>query len=82
MSGRPAIVPCLQLYDLPMKEAAKALGASKGATVLKKICRQLGIKRWPQRKRRCVRNLIDEVESYRASVGWSSEAEDILRQLT
>ena len=38
----------VQYYHLPLREATKQLGVS--ATSLKKVCRMLGVKRWPHRK--------------------------------
>lgn len=37
-----------KLYDLPIKDAAEALGI--GITYLKRLCRNNGVKRWPFRK--------------------------------
>ena len=41
-----------QHFHLPISQVAKELGVC--ATVLKKLCRQHGIPRWPHRKVGCV----------------------------
>ncbi|KAJ4879483.1 Protein RKD1 [Raphanus sativus] len=43
-------------YDMPIAQAAKELNI--GLTLLKKKCRDVGIQRWPHRKRMSLRNLI------------------------
>jgi len=45
---------------LPLREAAQKLGI--GTTLLKKLCRQLGIDKWPSRKRAGIRQLIEHLE--------------------
>ena len=48
-----------ELFDLTVEEATVALGVS--ATSLKKACRRYHIKRWPQRLRKSLRVLRDEL---------------------
>lgn len=43
------------------EEASKVLGI--GLTVLKRICRKFGVKRWPYRKLKSLDRLINNVES-------------------
>eukprot|EP00276_Gloeochaete_wittrockiana_P018738 CAMPEP_0184345124 /NCGR_PEP_ID=MMETSP1089-20130417/13571_1 /TAXON_ID=38269 ORGANISM="Gloeochaete wittrockiana, Strain SAG46.84" /NCGR_SAMPLE_ID=MMETSP1089 /ASSEMBLY_ACC=CAM_ASM_000445 /LENGTH=162 /DNA_ID=CAMNT_0026675301 /DNA_START=63 /DNA_END=548 /DNA_ORIENTATION=+ len=47
-------------FHLPINEASKKLGIC--ATVLKKICRKIGISRWPHRKFKSVDMLIEKVK--------------------
>ncbi|KAL0697903.1 hypothetical protein Bca4012_054025 [Brassica carinata] len=47
-------------YDMPIAQAAKELNI--GLTLLKKKCRDLGIQRWPHRKRMSLKNLIKNVK--------------------
>ena len=47
-------------FHLPLAEASAKLGIC--ATILKKICRSFGIKRWPHRKIRSINNLIKKYE--------------------
>jgi RWP-RK domain len=51
------------VFHLPINDAAKAL--DMGVTVLKKLCRDRGIKRWPYRKLSSVDKLIQSVEAVR-----------------
>jgi hypothetical protein len=52
------------VFHLPINDAATALGM--GVTVLKKLCRDRGIKRWPYRKLSSVDKLIESVKAVRA----------------
>jgi len=47
-------------FHLPINEAAAQLGVC--ATVLKKICRNNGVKRWPQRKIKSINNMIEALQ--------------------
>eukprot|EP01094_Clydonella_sp_ATCC50884_P019534 TRINITY_DN383_c0_g1_i1.p1 TRINITY_DN383_c0_g1~~TRINITY_DN383_c0_g1_i1.p1 ORF type:complete len:346 (-),score=158.15 TRINITY_DN383_c0_g1_i1:501-1538(-) len=47
-------------FHLPINDVAKELGVC--ATVLKKICRKKGIKRWPHRKIKSLNNMIADLE--------------------
>lgn len=47
-------------FDVPISKAAKELKVS--LTVLKKICRELNIKRWPHRKMKSLKSIIDSVK--------------------
>jgi hypothetical protein len=49
-----------QHFYLPITQAARELNV--GLTVLKKRCRELGIPRWPHRKMKSLRALINNVE--------------------
>jgi hypothetical protein len=51
------------LFDRPMDEAATILG--KGPTTLKKICRNLGIKRWPYRHRQSLSKMRSKLLAVR-----------------
>ena len=52
------------VFHLPINDAATALGM--GVTVLKKLCRDRGIKRWPFRKLSSVDKLIESVKAVRS----------------
>lgn len=47
-------------FDMPITKAAKELRV--GLTVLKKRCRELNIMRWPHRKIKSLKSLIDNVK--------------------
>lgn len=47
-------------FDVPITKAAKELKV--GLTVLKKRCRELNIMRWPHRKIKSLRSLVDNVK--------------------
>lgn len=49
-----------QHFHLPISQVAKELGVC--ATVLKKICRQQGIPRWPHRKIKSLNKMISNLE--------------------
>lgn len=48
-----------QYYNAPIKTAAQAVGLS--LSCFKKVCRKLGVPRWPARKLRCLGKLRDTV---------------------
>lgn len=50
-----------QYFHLPINEVALELGVC--ATVLKKICRKNGIKRWPHRKIKSIDTMVEALES-------------------
>ena len=47
-------------FDKPLKEAAKELGLSE--SVLKKYCRKFDIHRWPYRKVKSLKNIVEVCE--------------------
>lgn len=51
-----------QYFYMPITQAAKELNV--GLTLLKKRCRELGIRRWPHRKLMSLQTLIKNVEVY------------------
>jgi hypothetical protein len=51
------------VFHKPINDAAAALGM--GVTVLKKLCRDRGIQRWPYRKLSSVDKLIESVKAVR-----------------
>ena len=44
------------------QEAASLLGI--GLSVLKRVCRTIGLARWPYRKRQSLRNVIEQTKLY------------------
>ena len=44
------------------QEAAGTLGI--GLSVLKRVCRTIGLARWPYRKRQSLRNVIEQTKKY------------------
>lgn len=50
------------MYSLQEPDAAQALGV--GRTLLKKICRAAGIKRWPYRKLSSLQSLVEKVRRF------------------
>ncbi len=48
-----------QYFNAPIKTAAQAVGLS--LSCFKKVCRRLGVPRWPARKLRCLGKLRDTV---------------------
>lgn len=50
-----------QYFHLPINEAAEQLGIC--ATVLKKICRNKGVQRWPHRKIKSLNNMIESLQA-------------------
>ncbi|KAG2488229.1 hypothetical protein HYH03_013222 [Edaphochlamys debaryana] len=62
-------------FDLPVRQAAKRLGM--GGTQLKRRCRALGIRRWPQRK---LASLARVAEAVAADAGLAEEQkQELLR---
>jgi len=55
-------VPIYCYYRLPINAACKELKIC--ATILKKVCRNYGIKRWPHRKYQSIKNAISTVKNY------------------
>jgi hypothetical protein len=49
------------VYHLPISAAAKKFDI--GLTLLKKRCRELGLKRWPYRKLKSMDKLLHSIES-------------------
>ncbi|KAK9824058.1 hypothetical protein WJX72_007412 [[Myrmecia] bisecta] len=49
-------------FDMPIQDAAKQLNV--GLSVLKRICRTMGLARWPYRTRLSLRGLIKKTEEY------------------
>ncbi|CAN0870781.1 Protein RKD1 [Linum grandiflorum] len=47
-------------FHMPITKAARELNV--GLTLLKKRCRELGVKRWPHRKLKSLQNLIENVK--------------------
>lgn len=68
-------------FDMKIVDASKELGIS--STLLKKICRKYGIKRWPYRKLQSVNKQIDSLQnSINQSVGtdvFSGDNKDALQ---
>ncbi|KZV23311.1 hypothetical protein F511_02212 [Dorcoceras hygrometricum] len=60
-------------FHLPITQAAKELNV--GPTLLKKKCRDLGIKRWPHRKLISMQTLIKNVQEL-----WEYEGEEKVKQ--
>ncbi|KAL5746811.1 hypothetical protein ACOSP7_023786 [Xanthoceras sorbifolium] len=58
-------------FYLPITQAAKALNV--GLTLLKKRCRELGIRRWPHRKLMSLQTLIKNVQELEKEGGEGSE---------
>eukprot|EP00743_Colponemidia_sp_Colp-15_P009855 GILK01010800.1.p1 GENE.GILK01010800.1~~GILK01010800.1.p1 ORF type:complete len:768 (-),score=133.82 GILK01010800.1:292-2595(-) len=68
-----------QYFHLSMSEASKFLGVC--VTVLKKVCRDRGIVRWPYRKIRSIDNAIEDLEnSLSQDVGVTGSKAERIRQ--
>jgi RWP-RK domain len=65
------------VFHLPINDAAAAL--DMGVTVLKKLCRDRQINRWPFRKLSSVDKLIESVQVVRVLV-FTSDHQDIFRR--
>ncbi|CAG9460161.1 unnamed protein product [Pedinophyceae sp. YPF-701] len=66
-------------FHLPIEEAAQHL--SVGLTVLKRICRTLGIARWPFRKLQSLQQLIDRISEEAQNCPPCQELEQALKML-
>ncbi|KAL0037566.1 hypothetical protein WJX77_002872 [Trebouxia sp. C0004] len=51
-------------FDMPLAEAAKSLDV--GLSVMKRVCRTLGLARWPYRTRASLQSVIEKTEKYLA----------------
>jgi hypothetical protein len=71
--------PPHQVYDLPITKAATELNT--GVTVLKKYCRKFNIQRWPYRKRKSMRKLIETVERHAVDTGTAAAVVPVLAEL-
>ncbi|RDX72001.1 Protein RKD1, partial [Mucuna pruriens] len=60
-----------QYFYMPITQAARELNV--GLTLLKKRCRELGIRRWPHRKLMSLQTLINNVQEIRKEEGPKSE---------
>ncbi|XVF09061.1 hypothetical protein REPUB_Repub07fG0058700 [Reevesia pubescens] len=60
-----------QYFYMPITQAAKELNV--GLTLLKKRCRELGIRRWPHRKLMSLQTLIKNVQELQKEEGEESE---------
>ena len=60
----------MQACSGALQEAAKQLGV--GLSVLKRICRQKGLARWPFRTRQSLRGVIARTEEYYKASGGDS----------
>ncbi|GMJ00005.1 hypothetical protein HRI_003669700 [Hibiscus trionum] len=56
-----------QYFYMPISQAAKELNV--GLTLLKKRCRELGIRRWPHRKLMSLRTLINNIQELQTEAG-------------
>lgn len=52
----------LALRPWDLQEAAAQLGI--GLSVLKRVCRTIGLARWPYRKRQSLRNVVEQTKLY------------------
>ncbi|KAK9080040.1 hypothetical protein SSX86_000206 [Deinandra increscens subsp. villosa] len=66
-----------QYFYMPITQAAKELNV--GLTLLKKRCRELGIRRWPHRKLMSLQTLITNVQELKKSSG--NGAEEVIELL-
>ncbi|GMJ14033.1 hypothetical protein HRI_005072500 [Hibiscus trionum] len=60
-----------QYFYMPITQAAKELNV--GLTLLKKRCRELGIRRWPHRKLMSLKTLIKNIQVLQTEEGEGSE---------
>ncbi|OMO69988.1 Plant regulator RWP-RK [Corchorus capsularis] len=60
-----------QYFYMPITQAAKELNV--GLTLLKKRCREVGIRRWPRRKLMSLQTLINNVQELQKEEGEESE---------
>lgn len=66
-----------QYFHLPINEVSQQLGVC--TTVLKKICRNNGLERWPHRKIKSIDGLIDSLQALVASN--PSDIDDLLKEI-
>ena len=65
------------LFHLPINEAAKELDIC--TSVLKKICRKLGIKRWPHRKIKSLDRIIESITNDQEAESFRKKRELLLK---
>ena len=70
LAGYDTLEKLQSVFHKPINDAAAALGM--GVTVLKKLCRDRGILRWPYRKLSSVDKLIESVQAVRPRAPWRS----------
>lgn len=58
-------------FDMPIQEAAQQLGI--GLSVLKRVCRTIGLARWPFRKRQSLRNVMEQTKLYLNDIDFASK---------
>nr|GEY48228.1 hypothetical protein [Tanacetum cinerariifolium] len=69
-----------QYFYMPITQAAKELNV--GLTLLKKRCRELGIRRWPHRKLMSIQTLINNVQEGRTSAnGAEGKIQEVIGRL-
>ncbi|KAG2498339.1 hypothetical protein HYH03_003598 [Edaphochlamys debaryana] len=59
--GQDSLAALREVFDLPVSDAVRVLGCS--ASELKRRCRALGIKRWPQRKLLSLRRIAEAADA-------------------
>ncbi|KAE8661767.1 Protein RKD1 [Hibiscus syriacus] len=67
-----------QYFYFPITQAAKELNV--GLTLLKKRCRELGIRRWPHRKLKSLLSLINNIQELQEGEGDEEEGEGKVRE--
>jgi hypothetical protein len=63
-----------KLYNMPLAQAAKRLSVSP--TMLKKICRGLGVKRWPHRQLSSIGKTIERLQDKLLSLRGTEDADE------
>lgn len=76
-SGKVSFETLKQYFSLPITAAAQELGVC--ATMLKKLCRQYGVKRWPHRKIQSIDDRIRTLERALAKPGQTAESKQTRR---
>eukprot|EP00240_Pyramimonas_obovata_P016288 CAMPEP_0118927046 /NCGR_PEP_ID=MMETSP1169-20130426/4615_1 /TAXON_ID=36882 /ORGANISM="Pyramimonas obovata, Strain CCMP722" /LENGTH=271 /DNA_ID=CAMNT_0006868737 /DNA_START=206 /DNA_END=1018 /DNA_ORIENTATION=- len=77
--GKTDIQHIAQYFHLPINDAAKELGIC--LTVLKKICRRNGLKRWPHRKLKSIDKILVSMDAV-ALLRETNESNDLLNTTT
>ena len=61
---------CAVISGCAMQEAAKSLNV--GLSVMKRVCRTLGLARWPYRTRASLQSVIEKTEKYLVCLAYIS----------